>query len=111
MDLEDELEEVAQLLEGLDREMSPPRVVLGDELDGVAELFDGERSPPRVVLGDDLDGVAKLFDGEISPPRVVLGDQANEEHDHEVQIFLSWGGCGIPRRQELNKVEAQNDFQ
>ena len=45
------------------REMSPPRVVLGDELDGVAELFDGEISPPRVVLGDDLDGVAELFDG------------------------------------------------
>ena len=77
--------------------MSPPGVVLGDELhdledelEGVAQLFEGidrEMSPPGVVLDNELYVTAGLFDGEINPHRRVLGDQAIEEHDHEVQVF------------------------
>ena len=39
------------------REISPPRVVLGDNLDGVAELFDG------LDYGWGYDGISALFDG------------------------------------------------
>ena len=39
------------------QEISPPRVVLGDDLDGVAELFEG------LDYGWGYDGISALFDG------------------------------------------------
>ena len=98
MDLQDEFEDFAQLFK------EDHKVELGDELEGVAQLFEGLEyswgyegisdlfdglSYSKLALEDELEQVAQLLEGldrEMSPPRVVLGDEL-----HVAQLFEDIG--------------------